>query len=59
MTFIVAGAIDWPYTLLMIVTATFGGVAGARLARYLPALWLKRLVIGVGSVMTVIYFFKT
>ena len=59
LTFIVAGAIDWPYTLLMIVTATLGGVAGARLARYLPPIWLKRLVIGVGSVMTIIYFFKT
>lgn len=59
LTFIIAGAITWPYTLLMVVTATLGGVAGAHLARYLPAVWLKRLVIGVGSVMTVIYFFKT
>ena len=58
-TFIVAGAITWPYTLLMVFTATLGGFAGARIARYLPALWLKRIVIGVGTVMTVIYFFKT
>ena len=59
LTFIIAGAITWPYTLLMILTATLGGVAGAHIARYLPAIWLKRLVIGVGSVMTVIYFIKT
>lgn len=59
LTFIIAGAITWPYTLLMILTATLGGFAGAHIARYLPALWLKRLVIAVGSVMTVIYFFKT
>ena len=58
-TFIVAGAITWPYTLLMVLTATLGGFAGARIARYLPAVWLKRIVIGVGTVMTVIYFFKT
>lgn len=59
LTFIVAGAISWPYTLLMVGTATLGGVAGARLARYLPAIWLKRLVIAVGSGLTVIYFIKT
>ena len=58
-TFIIAGAIDWPYTLLMVITATLGGMVGAHIARYLPAHWLKRLVIAVGSVMTVIYFFKT
>jgi uncharacterized membrane protein YfcA len=57
-TFIIAGAIDWPYTLLMVVTATLGGMVGAHLARYLPSRWLKRLVIGVGCTMTVIYFFK-
>lgn len=59
LTFIIAGAITWPYTLLMVLTATMGGFAGARIARYLPAIWLKRIVIGVGTVMTVIYFFKT
>ena len=59
LTFIIAGAVTWPYTLLMVATATLGGVTGAHIARYLPAYWLKRLVIGVGSVMTLIYFFKT
>jgi uncharacterized membrane protein YfcA len=59
LTFIIAGAITWPYTLLMVLTATMGGFAGARIARYLPAIWLKRIVIGVGTVMTIIYFFKT
>lgn len=58
LTFIIAGAINWPYTLVMVTTASLGGFAGAHVARYLPALWLKRLVIGVGSVMTIIYFFK-
>ena len=58
LTFIIAGAINWPYTLVMVLTASLGGFAGAHIARYLPALWLKRLVIGVGSIMTVIYFFK-
>jgi uncharacterized protein len=59
LTFIIAGAIDWPFTLLMLVTATAGGYAGAHLARRLPAAWLKNLVITVGTSLTVIYFFKT
>lgn len=58
LTFIIAGAVNWPFTLLMIITATLGGFAGARLALYLPAVWLKRFVIAVGTIMTIIYFFK-
>ncbi|MBK7898872.1 MAG: sulfite exporter TauE/SafE family protein [Azonexus sp.] len=58
-TFIIAGAISWPHTLVMLVTAMAGGYAGAAFARRLPALWLKRLVVAVGASLTVIYFFKT
>ena len=59
LTFIVAGAINWPYTILMVITATLGGFAGAHIAKYLPGIWLKRLVIAVGTLLTIIYFFKT
>ena len=59
LTFIIAGAISWPHTLLMLVTAMFGGYAGAALARRLPASWLRRLVVTVGTVLTVIYFIRT
>lgn len=58
-TFIVAGAISWPHTLVMLATAMIGGYAGASLARRLPALWLRRLVVTVGASLTAIYFFKT
>src|SRR5574343_585926 len=58
-TFIIAGAISWPHTAIMLVTAMAGGYAGASLARRLPAIWLKRLVIAVGAGLTTIYFFKT
>ena len=57
-TFIIAGAVSWPHTLVMLVTALFGGYAGASLARRLPSLWLKRLIIAVGATLTVIYFVK-
>lgn len=58
-TFIVAGAISWPHTLLMLATALAGGYAGAAFARRLPARWLRRLVVGVGATLTAIYFTKT
>ena len=58
-TFIIAGAISWPHTLVMLVTAMIGGYAGASLARKMSAMWLRRLVVAVGSSLTVVYFFKT
>lgn len=59
LTFIFAGAISWPHTLLMLATAMLGGYAGAALAKRLPSLWLRRIVITVGTVLTVLYFNKT
>ena len=59
LVFIFAGAISWPHTLLMLATATAGGYAGAQFARRLPARWLRRLVVGVGTSLTAIYFAKT
>lgn len=59
LTFILAGAIDYPLTLLMLVFASLGGFSGAHLARRLPARWLRRGVITVGSFLTLVYFFKT
>lgn len=58
-TFVLAGAISWPHTLVMLATALAGGYAGAALARRMPARWLKRLVIAIGSALTIIYFAKT
>jgi uncharacterized membrane protein YfcA len=58
-TFIIAGAISWPHTLVMLVAASAGGYVGAHWARRLPAIWLKRLVIAVGGSLTLVYFAKT
>lgn len=58
-TFIIAGAISWPHTLVALVTAAIGGYVGAAFARKLPATWLKRIVIVVGTLLTIIYFIKT
>ncbi len=59
LTFIIAGAASWPHTLVMLATATAGGYVGAHWARRLPALWLRRLVVAVGSLLTLLFFVKT
>ncbi|OWW20705.1 sulfite exporter TauE/SafE family protein [Noviherbaspirillum denitrificans] len=59
LTFVVAGAVDWPYTLIMLATATLGGYWGASIARKIPAIWLRRFIIVVGFTLTAFYFYKT
>jgi uncharacterized protein len=59
LTFVIAGAVNWPYTIIMLATATLGGYWGARIARKIPALWLRRFIIAVGFALTVFYFYKT
>lgn len=54
--FAVAGAIVWPQALWMMVLATAGGWAGARLAKRLPVRWVRWLVIGTGLLMSVVFF---
>ena len=58
-TFITAGAISWPHTLIMVVAASAGGYLGVRLARRLQGPWLRRIVIAVDAALTAYYFFKT
>jgi len=58
LTFVIAGAVSWPHTLLMLATATLGGYWGATIARKIPSLWLRRFIIAVGLLLTVVYFYK-
>lgn len=59
LTFIIAGAVSWPHALLMLATGLAGGYGGARLARRIPGPRLKVLVVGLGTLLTLIYFRKT
>jgi len=54
--FALAGAIVWREAALMMVCATAGGFVGARLAKRLPAAWVRGLVIGTGLVMSAVFF---
>lgn len=57
--FALAGVIVWPYAVLMMVAATAGGYAGARLAQRLPARLVRGAVIATGVVMTGVFFNRT
>ena len=54
--FVVAGAIAWREGLVMMVAATAGGFLGARWSKRLPVQWVRWGVIGVGLVMTALFF---
>ena len=57
-TFIIAGLVNWPAAIIMLAGTITGGITGARIARRLPALWLKRVVVALGSVLTLAFFWK-
>ncbi|MFD1710282.1 sulfite exporter TauE/SafE family protein [Ottowia sp. GY511] len=57
--FAIGGAIVWKQALLMAVFATFGGFAGARLAKRLPVAWVRAIVIVTGLAMSVLFFMRS
>ncbi len=56
--FIAAGAVEWAAAVVMIVGAILGGYGGARLAQRVDQKWVRRFVVGVGTLLTVYFFFK-
>jgi uncharacterized membrane protein YfcA len=56
--FIVAGAVRWPQTLLMLVAGVIGGYAGARLGRVLPGQVIRALTIVCAAAITIAFFVR-
>lgn len=54
--FIWAGIVVWPQALAMMAAAAAGGFLGARLARRLPAVWVRGSVVATGLVMAAVFF---
>jgi uncharacterized membrane protein YfcA len=52
------GIIVWKYGILMIVGATIGGLLGGKFAQRLDKKTLRAIVIVIGSLLTVWYFYK-
>ncbi|PKU23571.1 sulfite exporter TauE/SafE family protein [Telmatospirillum siberiense] len=56
--FIVQDAVRWPETGMMLAGATAGGYGGGLLIRVLPAIHVRRIVIGAGTAMTILYAWR-
>jgi uncharacterized membrane protein YfcA len=57
-TFIIAGAVRWPQTLIMLVAGIIGGYGGARLGRVLPGPVIRVLTIICASAITIAFFLR-
>ena len=57
-TFAAAGLVSWPQAIVMMVAATIGGYAGAPVACALPRQAVRAIVIAVGGLMSVIFFWR-
>ncbi len=55
MIFAMAGFVEWPHAILMMVAATAGGYAGAPLARALPKQTVRGLIAVIGFGMSAIF----
>ena len=52
------GVVLWQQALLMMVAATAGGYGGARVARRIPATWLRWGIVATGLVMAAVFFWR-
>jgi hypothetical protein len=53
--FVGTGVVAWPPALAVMAGATIGGFLGGRLARVLPPVLMRWIVIAVGTTLTVVY----
>lgn len=56
--FIIAGIVNWPLALLMIVGTVIGGYGGAYYARKIDQKWIRLFVIVVGFTMSAYFFYR-
>ena len=54
--FTVVGIVSWPHVMVTASGTSVGGYLGVRFAKRISAVWLRRLVIAIGSSLT-LYFF--
>jgi len=52
------GIVAWPYALVMMLAATAGGYAGARVARQIPVALLRWGIVATGLVMAGLFFLR-
>ncbi|MCP3931203.1 MAG: sulfite exporter TauE/SafE family protein [Bacteroidetes bacterium] len=57
-TFAVAGIVHWPEAIVMMLASTAGGYSGALVARVLSAKVLRHIIIAIGILMALVFFFR-
>jgi hypothetical protein len=55
---VASGVISWPHAWVTLLGAIAGGYLGGRYARQIQKIWLERIVISVGSLLTATYAVK-
>jgi len=56
--FVIAGAVAWGPAVIMLLSAVAGGYIGARVARRLSPDLVRKIVIAIGAIMSVVFFVK-
>jgi hypothetical protein len=54
--FVIAGKVWWPQAAVMLAAAVAGGYFGARYARKMNATVVRAVIVGIGVLMTVVFF---
>lgn len=56
--FIWSGLVHWPQALVTIAGAIFGGYFGIVVARKVPEIWVRIVVVAVGAVLSAVFFLR-
>lgn len=56
--FAIQGAIVWPQTLALMAGTIIGGLLGSHIARVLPRLIVRILIVGMGALLTVAFAYR-
>jgi uncharacterized protein len=56
--FVLAGVIQWPQMVVMMLGAIMGGYGGAAVARRLPAVWVRGMVLLISISLTAYFFIR-
>jgi uncharacterized protein len=57
-TFSIAGIVEWPQAVVMMIAATLGGYVGAPIARAVPGWVVRAFIATIGFGMSVIFFWR-
>jgi uncharacterized membrane protein YfcA len=58
LTFIVAGLVQWPQTIVLGVAALCGGLVGMATAHKVPSTYVRGFVIVTGIILTIAFFLR-